>query len=313
LGKTEYDNYETILLDNASTDGSLEFVKTNFPHVKIVSLEKNYGFAKGCNLAVEKAISDFIVFLNNDTKVDGKWLKELVTASKRYGENNIYSSKILFYDQPQVLQTIGGIITPMGSGLDMNFGKYDSKEFNKVQLIAAPTGCSMLVKRSLFQQIGGFDADYFAFLEDIDLGWRFWLNGYENYYVPTSIVYHKFGSTGGKIDTPIRVFCVQKNRLSNMVKNFSMRYLIYGFMVSIMFDVFRVFTFLVKGDFKLVTAVLKGDYSFLREISKNLEKRKHIQRNRKISDAEMSEMGLIAPLSFCLKEYRRLENLKSAY
>ena len=84
-------------------------------------------------------------------------------------------------------------------------------------------------------------------------------------------------------------------------------------MVSIMFDVFRVFTFLVKGDFKLVTAVLKGDYSFLREISKNLEKRKHIQRNRKISDAEMSEMGLIAPLSFCLKEYRRLENLKSAY
>lgn len=310
LQRIESDDYEIVFVDNASEDGSVEFVKDNFPGIKILQLEKNYGFAEGCNLGVEKAQGDYIVFLNNDTKVDAHWLKELLVAKETYGENHIYSSKVLFYDEPGTLNTIGGMITPMGSGLDMNFGKEDIAEYNNVRFVGSPSGCSMLLKKSLFLEMGGFDNDYFAYLEDVDFGWRCWLRGHKTYYIPESIVYHKYGSTGGKIDTPFRVFNVQKNRLFNIIKNFSLANMIKGFIISIIFDLVRIFQFLIHGEFSLITAILRGDYAFIKGIPKTLAKRKYIQDNRKISDGEMQKMDLIASLDWCIKEFRRLQDLK---
>lgn len=310
LKKIEFDDYEIIFVDNASNDGSVEFVRNFSQKIKILPLEKNYGFAEGCNLGVEKALGTFIVFLNNDTKVDTFWLKELLLAVEKYGENNIYSSKVLFYDEPGTLNTIGGVITPMGSGLDINFGKEDITEYNKVRFVGSPSGCSMLLKKSLFLEMDGFDKDYFAYLEDVDFGWRCWLKGHKTYFIPQSIVYHKYGSTGGKIDTPFRVFNVQKNRLFNILKNFSLSNLIKGFIVSAIFDLVRIATFIVQGDFSLISAVLRGDYAFIKGIPKTLHKRKYIQENRKISDKEMQNMELIASLNWCVKEFRRLQNLK---
>lgn len=310
LEMMEFDNYEIVLVDNASSDGSVRFVKELFPEINILSLEKNYGFAEGCNLGVQKARGDYIAFLNNDTKVDTRWLKKLVMAAEKYGENHVYSSKVLFYDDPEKLNTIGGIITPMGSGLDINFGKKDIDKYNKVRFVASPSGCSMLLKKSLFVEMDGFDKDYFAYLEDVDFGWRCWLKGHKTYYIPQSVVCHKYGSTGGKIDTPFRVFNVQKNRQFNILKNFSLSNLITGFIISVIFDLVRIFTFLVHGDFSLISAVLKGNYAFLEEIPKTLSKRKLIQKTRQISDEEMERMGLIASLNWCLKEYRRLGKIK---
>lgn len=310
LDMMEFDNYEIVLVDNASSDGSVRFVKDLFPEINILSLKKNYGFAEGCNLGVQKARGDYIAFLNNDTKVDTRWLKELVMAAEKYGENHVYSSKVLFYDDPEKLNTVGGIITPMGSGLDINFGKKDIDKYNKVRFVASPSGCSMLLKKSLFVEMDGFDKDYFAYLEDVDFGWRCWLKGHKTYYIPQSVVYHKYGSTGGKIDTPFRVFNVQKNRQFNILKNFSLSNLITGFIISVIFDLVRIFTFLVHGDFSLISAVLKGNYAFFEEIPKTLTKRKFIQKTRQISDEEMEKMGLIASLNWCLKEFRRLGKIK---
>jgi GT2 family glycosyltransferase len=310
LEMMEFNNYEIIMVDNASSDGSVEFVKDLCPEVHVLPLEKNYGFAEGCNLGAQQARGEYIVFLNNDTKVDVFWLKELLLATKKYGENHIYSSKVLFYDQPDTLNTIGGIITPMGSGLDINFGKKDIDKYNKVRFVASPSGCSMLLKKALFLEMDGFDKDYFAYLEDVDFGWRCWLKGHKTYYIPQSVVYHKYGSTGGKMDTPFRVYNVQKNRLFNILKNFSFSKLITGFIVSVMFDLVRIFTFLVHGDFSLISSILKGNYAFIKGISPTLSKRKYIQQNRKLSDGQMQKLGLIASLSGCLKEYKRLGKLK---
>jgi len=310
LQMMEFENYEIIMVDNASNDGSVEFVKDSFPEIVVLPLKKNYGFAEGCNLGVQKAKGEYIVFLNNDTNVDALWLKELVMAAEKYGENHIYSSKVLFYDDPETLNTIGGIITPMGSGLDIHFGKKDVAEYNKVRFVGSPSGCSMLLKKSLFLEMGGFDKDYFAYLEDVDFGWRCWLKGHKTYYIPQSTLYHKYGSTGGKRDTPFRVFNVQKNRLYNILKNFSLPNLLWGFIISAVFDLVRIFTFIVHGDFSLISAVLRGDYAFVKGIPKTLSKRKHIQENREISDEEMGNMDLIASLNWCIKEFRRLEKLK---
>ncbi len=198
----------------------------------------------------------------------------------------------------------------MGSGLDMNFGKEDIAEYNNVRFVGSPSGCSMLLKKSLFLEMGGFDNDYFAYLEDVDFGWRCWLRGHKTYYIPESIVYHKYGSTGGKIDTPFRVFNVQKNRLFNIIKNFSLANMIKGFIISIIFDLVRIFQFLIPGVFSLINAILRGDYAFIKGIPKTLAKRKYIQDNRKISDGEMQKMDLIASLDWCIKEFRRLQDLK---
>lgn len=310
LQRIESEDYEIVFVDNASDDGSVEFVKDNFPEIKILQLEKNYGFAEGCNLGVEKAQGDYIVFLNNDTKVDALWLKELLVAVETHGENHVYSSKILFYHEPGTLNTIGGVITPMGSGLDIYFGKEDVAEYNKIRFVGSPSGCSMLLKKSLFLEMGGFDKDYFAYLEDVDFGWRCWLHGHKIYYIPESVVYHKYGSTGGKIDTPFRVFNVQKNRLFNILKNFSIVNLIKGFIISVIFDLVRIFQFIIHGEFSLISAVLRGNYAFIKGIPKTLAKRKYIQDTRKISDEKMQKMDLIASLNWCINEFRRLQDLK---
>ena len=151
--------------------------------------------------------------------------------------------------------------------------------------------------------MGGFDKDYFAYFEDTDFGWRCWLSDYKTYYIPTSIVYHKFGGTAGKKTSAFRIFHGQKNRMANMVKNFSIKYLLIGFAISVFFDIIRVFYFIINGHFGLVLSVLKGNYYFIKELPKSLEKRKVIQANRKLSDAKMYEMGLIAPLGECIKYY----------
>jgi len=310
LKDIEYSNYEVILLDNASQDDSIELAKNLYPEIRIISLKKNYGFAEGTNKGAEGAKGEFLLFLNNDTRVDKKWLIELVNAAKTYGENNIYSSKVLFYDPPHDINTIGGVITPMGNGLDINFLKPDLDKYNKVRYIGSPSGCSMLLKKSIFEEMGGFDKDYFAYLEDVDFGWRCWLNGHKTYYIPTSIVYHKYGATGGKRESPFRIYNTQKNRLSNIFKNFTIKNIIKGLIISLGFDIIRIFSFLSSRNFELVKAVFKGDYYFIKNFPKILEKRKQIQKNRKISDSKMYEMGLIVSLRWSINEFRRLEQLE---
>ncbi len=310
LKDIKYSNYEIILLDNASVDNSIELARKICPEIRIVSLDKNYGFAEGTNKGAQEAKGEFIVFLNNDTRVHENWLIELVNSVKLYGEENIYSSKVLFYDPPHKINTIGGIITPMGSGLDINFAKPDLEKYSNVRFVGSPSGCSMLIKKSLFEKMGGFDKDYFAYLEDVDFGWRCWLNGHKTYYIPTSIVYHKYGATGGQMDSPFRVFHVQKNRLSNILKNFSRKNIVSGLIISTGFDIVRISGFALKGNFELVSAVFKGNYYFIKNIPETLKKRKYIQKNRKISDSKMAEMGLIASLKWCINEFRRLEQLK---
>lgn len=310
LEEMGFDNYEVILVDNDSSDGSTEFTSSTFPEVNILSLKKNYGFAEGCNLGAKESKGEFIAFLNNDTRVDSKWLEELIKASKKYGEDHIYSSKVLFYDPPHQINTIGGIITPMGSGLDMGFAKDDTDNYNTVRFVGSPSGCSMLLKKSTFMEMGGFDKDYFAYLEDVDFGWRCWLKGHKTYYIPQSVVYHKYGSTGGKIDTPFRVYNVQKNRLFNILKNFSSLNVMLGLLISLGFDIIRITMFIIHGNFDLIKAVLKGNITFIKKISKTRSKRKKIQKERVISDNEMKEMNLIASLKYCFDEFRRLGKLK---
>lgn len=305
LFKQAYPNYKIFLIDNNSTDGSIEYTKKHFPKVKIIKFKENLGFAKAYNEAVKLVKENFLLFLNNDTKVDKDWLKELMNAMQKDDKIACCTSKIVLFDKPNVLNSAGGGITQMGSGYDIGFLENESK-FNESKFTCA-CGCSMLIKRKVFNEVGGFDSSYFIYFEDTDLSWRIWLYGYKIVYVPTSVVYHKFGAFSGfSFDSPMRVYHGQKNKITNIIKNFEIKNLILAFIISTAFDFARIINFIRKGKISPMLLMLKADFYVLKNIRSIIRKRSNIQSKRKISDKMLKNFGVIIPLKESIKDFFRL-------
>ena len=311
LEQLNYPNFEIVLVDNASTDGSVEYVQKNFPWVKLVVHQENLGFCEGYNQSIEYADGEYLAFLNNDTAIDANWLSELITAADEQ-QADICGSKILFYDEPQLTNHIGAKITPIGSGYDLGFGQKDSQSDQEPVIVAAACGAAMLIKKETFLKLGGFDPDYFAYFEDLDLCWRAWLYGYRVILVPKSVIYHKFGgSWGSSRRSEARTFHGQKNRLANIIKNLETINVIKGLLVSLIYDIILIVKFCTAGKFGNVLALIRGTLYFVRELPKTLRKRREIQRNRSVSDKLLYLLGLIASLGECWRELNRLERLEA--
>lgn len=195
-----YLNYNVILVDNGSNDGSIEFVKEKYPEVKIIKLDKNYGFAKGSNIGMKEALKDkdvkYIALLNNDTKVDKIWLSELVKVAENEEKIGICTSKILRMDKLTIDST--GQVLRLGMLVDRGHNKIDRGQYDDKSDIFSACAAACLYKREMLGEIGLFDESFFAYYEDAELSWRAYKNGWKARYVPTSIVYHKGGGTSKK-------------------------------------------------------------------------------------------------------------------
>lgn len=308
LKNQTYKNFDCYLLDNASTDGSTEYVREDFPWVKIIRLEKNYGFAEGYNRAVKKVSAEYVAFLNDDTRVDPEWLEELVKAIENDESLFAVGSKMLFYDKPDTINHAGAKITIIGAGIDVGFGEKDSPEFNKQKYVGAVCGGAMLSRRKIFEELGGFDKDYFAYFEDLDLCWRAWLMGYKVLYVPTSIVYHKFGGSWGERDSPMRIYYCQKNKIANIIKNFEISNIIFkSIPITLVYETVRVLMFMKDRKIENIKAIISGTIDAMKDIPTLLKKRKEIQKMRKLRDRDIYKMGLIATLWESISEFKRLD------
>jgi len=195
-----YPNYEIILVDNGSNDGSIEFVREKYPEVKITKLDKNYGFAKGNNIGMKEALKDkdvkYIALLNNDTKVDKNWLSELVKVVASDEKIGICTSKILRMDKLTIDST--GHVLRLGMLADRGRNKIDRGQYDDKLDIFGACAAACLYKREMLEEIGLFDESFFAYYEDAELSWRAYKNGWKARYVPTSVVYHKGGGTSKK-------------------------------------------------------------------------------------------------------------------
>jgi GT2 family glycosyltransferase len=294
--------------DNNSVDGSLEFVQENFPWVNILPYDQNYGFAGGNNRAAKVAKGEYVAFLNPDTQVDENWLIELVNAMN-CGDDTVIAcgSKVMFFENNEIVQVAGSKMCPHGGGYVIGYGKKNNQDFNVLKYTMAPPGCAMLVKRDIFLQLGGFDPDYFMYIEESDFGYRLWLSGFKSLYVPTSVVYHKmWGDFKFKVSSMI-IYNEEKNRLTTIVKNFEWTNVFKGLIISMCYAFYRGIYFLKNGKFELVKSLVKGQIDFLRELPKTLRKRKNIQRNRKLRDKDMYKLGLMASLA---ESYRELNRTK---
>lgn len=196
-----YTDYEIVLVDNGSTDGSLEYVKENFPPVHVVPLDRNYGFAEGNNRGVVHARGDLLAFLNNDTRVEKQWLSELVNAVESDPKIGICGSKMLMYYRPKFINSAGQVFSYV-SGYFWNRGEYelDSGQYEETEEVVSVCAGAMMVRKDVFLELGGFDPAFYANYEDIDICLKVWISGRKVLYVPSSVVYHKVGASFRKID-----------------------------------------------------------------------------------------------------------------
>ncbi|GBE06039.1 rhamnosyltransferase WbbL [bacterium BMS3Abin10] len=293
-------------MDNASSDGSVEYVRNNYDWVRVAAADRNYGFAKANNIGAESAAGDYVMFLNNDTVVTPDWLDPLVDAL-RDKDVGAVGSKILLMDKPDTVNSAGASIIITGSGFDIGFKDKDSQKYNVRGFRGGLCAAAMMVRKQEFLDIGGFDEDYFMYSEDTDLCWRYWLFGKKVEYVPGSVIYHKYGGTSGtERDVPIRVFYGTRNALFNIVKNYQPHNLLVALLVSLTYHLVRMLGFLLELKFRSALLMIKAYVSFFKGLPKLIKKRREIQARRKVKDRYLFSNSVIAPFSSVIKEFVRL-------
>lgn len=285
LQKQSFRDFETILVDNGSSDGSVNFVKQNFPGIKILALPKNVGFARGNNEGIKVACGEYIALLNNDTKVSPDWLKELyrgITSDPKIG---FCASKMIFYSNRGRIDTAGDGYSRCGApfkrGCRENTDKYAVKE----KVFGACAGAA-LYRKSMLDDIGLLDEDFFLGFEDSDLSFRAQLAGYECLYVPKAIVLHEGSATIGKASTA-QVYYGQRNLEYVFFKNMPAALMGKYFLSHLVYNFAAFVYFAIKGrgwDF------LKAKSAFLLNVGKVMEKRKIIQKKRRVKNEYINKI-----------------------
>ena len=181
---------EILLVDNASEDESVAWVKANYPIVRIVQNGDNLGYAAGNNAGVLAARNEWIVILNPDMRVEPDWLMELTRPLAADPQLACVASKVLSWDG-KTIDFADAAINFMGWGCQPGYGSHRLDEYTEDKLLLFANGGAMLIKRAVFLEAGGFDADYFAYYEDVDLGWRLWLRDYKVGFAAHAVVYHR--------------------------------------------------------------------------------------------------------------------------
>jgi GT2 family glycosyltransferase len=192
----DYPNFEIVILDNGSSDGSVEFLGKEFPHVHLIDNKENLGYAAGNNVGIQYALqqgADYVFLLNNDTIVDKHLLAELVEAGEINEAVGVLAPKIYFYKQENVIASAGSRkrYFPPGGIKIIGLGKQDEDVYNRQREIDYAIGCGLLVKRGVFEKIGMLDPAYFLYREDYDFSLRVRRGGYKILYVPAAKMWHK--------------------------------------------------------------------------------------------------------------------------
>jgi GT2 family glycosyltransferase len=299
LEQQTFTDFEVILVDNGSTDGSVEYVQAHHPWVKLVCLPENRGFAAGNNLGLGCASGSFIVTLNNDTSADPGWLAELVAVADAHPGAGMVASRICDYYDRDRIDSLGFRICRDG----MSRGAYRLQRFSdlsigKFEEILLPSACVALYRRAMLDEVGFFDEDFFAYCEDTDLGLRGRLAGWEALLATQAVVYHKYSGTGGAF-SPFKLYLVERNHYWVALKNFPLpMLLLVPFFTMVRYCVQTAVVLSASGSGKefresgssisLAGAIMKGVWHALRGSPRMLRKRLKVRRTARLSAREMT-------------------------
>ncbi len=291
LRRQSFENFEVVLADNGSTDGSVEFVARNFPEVRIVRLPENRGFSAAVNAGIKASspAAEHVVLLNNDTEVDADWLGALVEAADRHPEAGLFASKLVDFEDRRVLDGAGDALRKSGLPFRVGHGEVDRGQFERETFVFSACAAAALYRSSLFGEVGLFDEDFFSNCEDGDLSFRAQLAGHRCLYVPHSVVYHMgSASTGGTRSTTNTRLGTQ-NSINLLVKNLPRSLILRALPHLLVGQLLRLLTALhFPGG--LLRAYLEGLAGAWRLLPLMLRKRREIQARRRVSDAYVWEL-----------------------
>ncbi len=223
LADQTYRDFETILVDNGSTDGSVEFVEENYPGVRIVRNRENQGFAGGTNAGIRAARGEYVLTLNNDTRAEPGFIEHLWNAMDIDPAVGMCAAKMLFPDGS--INSTGICISRSGAAWDRGMYEPDRGQYDRPDEVFGPCAGAALYRREMLDEVGLFDEDFFCYMEDVDLAFRARLAGWACRYVPEARIYHYHGGTAG-VGTEFAVYYGNRNVVWYVVKNFPSRLLI---------------------------------------------------------------------------------------
>ncbi len=284
LRKQTHPHIEVILVDNASTDDSLALLARDYPEVIVVALEENRGFTGACNAGILASKGEFVALLNNDTEVDPDWAAAVVGAFERHPQAGLVASKMLLFDRRDTLHTAGDFYRVDGVPGNRGVWQRDEGQFDREEFVFSACGGSAAYRRSMLDQIGLLDEDFFFSCEDLDLAWRAQLAGWKCVYVPNAIVYHKLKSTGGG---PIASHHDGRNFIWLIAKNFpsSLWRKHRGAILRAQWRIAREALRAWRG--VEARARLRGMLAGVIGLPRMLRKRRSVQQLRRVSDDEL--------------------------
>lgn len=262
------DACEIIVADNASTDNSVPFMTQTYPEIRLIQLLYNSGFAGGYNEALKQIKATYYILLNSDIEVTPNWIAPVIELMDANPNIAACQPKIRDYHKPSYFEyagAAGGYIDWLGypfcRGRIFDTCEPDTGQYDDAREIFWATGACMFVRADVFHESGGFDAQFFAHMEEIDLCWRMKNAGYEIYYTPTSMVYHVGGGTLHK-SNPRKTFLNYRNGLAMMYKNLPDNQLFSIIFMRLVLDGVSSIKFLLAGSFKDIWAILKAHFAF---------------------------------------------------
>lgn len=278
-----HEDFEIVLADNGSTDGSVSFVRERFPSVRIITNRENRGFATASNQAIRASDSEFVATLNNDTEADPAWLEELVRVAETHKQVGACASRMLFAHRPQVINSAGIALDRAGIAWDWRGGETDDPEERKPGEVFGACAGAALYRRAMLEEIGLFDKDFFAYLEDVDLAWRAQWAGWRALSVPTARVLHFHSGTAVE-GSPFKNRLLGRNKVWLIAKNYPWPQLLWHLPVILFYDIGSLpYTLIVRGNWGPVRGRIDG----LKTLRSALRKRRAVNSLKRISGQEV--------------------------
>lgn len=295
-----YNEFDLIVLDNASTDDSVDKIKNKVKKARIIEFKNNIGFARAFNYAAKNLSYDFLLFLNNDLYLAQNCVENLMKICLKYPKALIFNSKAMYWKDKSIINAAGGKLTYIGGAYLIGNKEKDNRNHNKI--IGAAYGASMLIKRDLFLKLGGFDPDFFMYHEEADLCWRSWLYNHPIIYCSSSVVYHFESLNWAKNPKLFNEFHKIKNRNISIIKNNKFPYIITFEFLSLIFD---IFTLIKSKELIYGKAILKAYLYILNNIGCIIKKRREVQSNSVNSFQKLRKIGLFSSFSELIRRFTK--------
>lgn len=300
---TKYSHQEdtrVYVADNGSTDASLEFLRENYPQVKIIEMPINHGFAGGYNEALKHIDAEYYVILNSDVEVTENWIEPVISYMDKNPNVAACQPKILAHHDKTRFEhagAAGGFIDKYGypfcQGRIFNKFEHDEGQYDEIKSIFWATGACMFIRAKLYKDLGGFDADFFAHMEEIDLCWRLKNRGYEIKYIPQSKIYHVGGGTLPN-QSPRKIYLNFRNNLYLLYKNLPTSKFHRTLLLRFVLDGIAATKFFLGAEMKQSFAVFRAHMTFYRTLKSYRGKRKSLlEYNNKSNLSEIYPKSIV--------------------